>query len=174
MAYIDPGSVLNDRFLLISELGSGTFGLTHHSFDLELKHNVAIKFLKNASPSAKELKALKAEEQMVNSLTSPYVIKSLGYFPGVGSNPADLICFEYPQGAKTLDYVAAMLRGQDADYSHEGALLSVLTLLAQCADGLGALHEKEILHRDLKPNNIVVDLHFRAKLIDFGLIYNVI
>jgi serine/threonine protein kinase len=168
MAYLCPGLTLNDQFLMIRPLGEGASGLTWHVFDLEEKRNLAVKFLKTAKPSPEAERAFIEEEERVRSLTSPYIVKSFGYQPAVGSNGAGLICFEYLEGAMTLfEACTGLMAGRENN--EVTALLGILTLFAQAAEGLGAIHSVGVVHRDIKPENVVVDLRMRARLIDFGL-----
>ena len=167
MANIGNGEILNDRFLLINEIGRGGFGITFYAYDLESKAKVILKILQMANPTPEMEEAFIMEEQIVRTLNSPYVVKSYGYFKAVGKNGAGAIAFEYNQESGDLGVKCGEVFA--GDLKDIGKLHFLVWWMAQAASGVGALHNKGILHRDIKPENIIVGYDNHAKIIDFGL-----
>jgi len=139
-----------------SALGAGGMGEVYRARDTRLDRTVAIKILPGHLSSNPELKArFEREARAVSSLNHPHIC----HLYDVGSQSGtDYLVMEYVDG-ETL-----------GDHLHKGPLplKQVLDLGIQITDALAAAHRAGILHRDLKPGNIMLTSS-GAKLLDFGL-----
>lgn len=139
-------------------LGEGGFGKVYKAFDTVLQRHVAIKYLKETLESKsnvlfkREAKALAALSQHPNIVT----IYHWGEHDG---HPYFVLEF--------IDQAADKLL---ADFPEGLPVATALKLVAQCADALQAAHDQNILHRDVKPANILLEGKTNhVKLADFGL-----
>jgi serine/threonine protein kinase len=167
MANLVPGHVLNNRFLLIEQLGQGSFGMAFHSFDLELKQNVVVKVLQSANPTEEEVLCFKAEAKNLSLVESPYVVGCLGYFDSEGANAAPVIVTEFRWGRPL--FRISQGEGRIGETSGYLRLQVLVNILAQVSEGLKAIHKAGVIHRDLKGDNVVVDENWHADIIDFGM-----
>jgi serine/threonine protein kinase len=144
------------HYQLVRKLGSGGMGDVYLADDLDLGRAVAIKFL-NAPTDARARQRLLNEARAAAALDHPVICG----VHEVGSDPlrGDFIVMQYVEG-ETL--AAAVNRGPMA---REQAL----AIAADIADALAAAHQHGVVHRDLKPQNIVLQPSGRAKLLDFGI-----
>src|ERR1700704_4477681 len=139
-----------------SPLGAGGMGEVYRAMDTRLDRTVAIKVLASHLSSSPELKQrMEREARAISSLNHPNIC----HLYDIGSqNGTDYLVMEFLEG-ETL-----------ADRLRKGplALNEVLKVGAEIADALQIAHRAGILHRDLKPGNIMLTKS-GAKLMDFGL-----
>ncbi len=155
---IVPGSLLGERFQILSVLGAGGMGVVYKARDRELDDLVALKMLKREMASdAVLLERLKSELKLARRITHPNVLRTFD-FGEVNGLP--YISMEYVRGV-TLRYLL----------DREGRLpySAALRLAKQLCAGLGAAHAQGVIHRDIKPENLIIDPSGNAKLMDFGI-----
>ncbi|MEO8502616.1 MAG: protein kinase [Acidobacteriota bacterium] len=155
---IAPGSLLGDRFQILSVLGAGGMGVVYKARDRELDDLVALKMLKKEmATDAVLLERLKSELKLARKITHPNVLRTFD-FGEVNGLP--YISMEYVRGV-TLRYLL----------DREGRLpySAALRLAKQLCAGLGAAHAQGVIHRDIKPENLIIDQGGNAKLMDFGI-----
>ncbi|WKD31163.1 serine/threonine protein kinase [Streptomyces xanthophaeus] len=134
------------------ELGAGACGRVVEALDEASGAPVAIKYLTHGARTA-----FRAEARLLMRLRSPYVVRIDDYV-------------EHPEGAAIVMELVegvslrALLR-QEGPTGPEAAL----TVLKGSLLGLAAAHEAGLVHRDYKPENVLVDLDGRSKLVDFGI-----
>jgi predicted Ser/Thr protein kinase len=145
------------HFKVLAKLGKGGMGEVYKAQDTKLGRIVALKFLSdelNENPGFGE--RFLREAQAVAALNHPHIctIYETGEYEG-----RPFFAMEYLEG-KTLKEVV-----------EEGPLENskLMSVAMQLADALHAAHTKGILHRDLKPGNIIWDVQGKVKLFDFGL-----
>jgi serine/threonine protein kinase len=133
-------------------------GVVHKAIDTRLNRPVAIKTIPEGSglDTAAVLK-LRAEAQAAASLDHPYICK---IYELLDTNDGTLIVMEFVEG-ETLAWT--LLRDGSLPYT------DVLRYGAEIAEGLAAAHARGIVHRDVKPANVIVTPHGHVKLLDFGL-----
>jgi serine/threonine protein kinase len=151
--------MIDGRYELVRELGSGSMGVVHLGRDVFLDRPVAIKviFPGNASDPA-SVERFKKEAQALAKISHQNVVQIYAFGPHDGSF---YFAMEFVEG-RSLE--AAIDAGDTVDVAHGVEILSAI------ASGLGAVHERRLVHRDVKPSNIVVEwLTGRPVLIDFGL-----
>ncbi len=153
-----PGTILANRFRIVSLVGRGGMGEVYRADDLELGQAVALKFLaKGAVRDAAALDRFRGEVRNARQITHPNVCRVYDIGENEGRN---FLSMEYVDG----EDLSSLLR-------RIGRLpVAKATELAQqiCA-GLSAAHARQILHRDLKPSNVLVDGRGHAHITDFGL-----
>ena len=155
---IAPGSVLGNRYRIVSVLGEGGMGVVYKAHDLELDDLVALKMVKpGALADGSQLERLKDEIKLARRITHPNVLRTFD-FGEIGGLP--YISMEYVRGL-TLRYL--LRDAKRVPYS------AGLRVARQLAAGLGAAHAVGVLHRDIKPENLILEANANAKLMDFGI-----
>jgi len=139
------------------QIGKGAMGHVYKGHDMRLDRPVAIKVLPHwarGDPQARE--RLVREARAASALNHPNIVTvyEIARYKGV-----DLMVMEYVEGKTLADLIPS--RGLPVP--------KALGLALQMADALSAAHAAHILHRDLKPTNVMVTEDDRLKLLDFGL-----
>ncbi|MSR69196.1 MAG: tetratricopeptide repeat protein [Phycisphaerales bacterium] len=149
------------RYKILSQLGEGGFGIVYLAEQTEpVRRKVALKVLKMAFASPATLARFTAEQQALAIMDHPGLAKV--FDAGTTPEGQPYFAMEYAPGeplATFCDHRRADLRQR-------------LALLAQICDAIQHAHMKGVVHRDLKPGNILVgetDEGFRPKVIDFGI-----
>jgi len=158
---LGPGTVLGSRFEILEVLGSGGMGVVYKARDRELEDVVALKVLRPDKAGEPELlEQLKEELKLARRITHPNVLRThdLGTVDGV-----PFLSMEYVRGL-TLRQLLDRLEGDERlPYA------AALHLMRQIARGLAAVHGCGVIHRDLKPGNVILEPTGNAKLMDFGI-----
>ena len=137
-------------------IGEGGMGVVYRAFDTNLNRPVAVKFLFDGLADAAARRRFQREAQMASSLNHPHIltVHAVGDFEG-----RQYLVTEFVDGGTLKDWARAEKR----------TWREIVALLVGVADGLAAAHAAGILHRDIKPDNILVGRNGYAKLADFGL-----
>jgi hypothetical protein len=153
-----PGTLLAGRYRIIAKLGQGGMGEVYRADDIVLGQAVALKFLPpEATDNPVALDRFRNEVRIARQVSHPNVCRvyDMGEIDG-----QLFLSMEYVDG----EDVGVLLRR--IGRLPEAKALEVCRKL--CA-GLAAAHEKGVLHRDLKPGNIMLDSHGQVLITDFGL-----
>jgi tetratricopeptide (TPR) repeat protein/predicted Ser/Thr protein kinase len=155
---ISEGTDLGDRYHVVQRLGEGGMGEVYLVRDRELDRDIALKVIRvDLSSSPMILERFKREIQLSSNVTHKNVLRvyDLGEAGGV-----KFLTMQYVDGQ---DLATVMRR--------EGRLPlpRVLDIFRQILEGLQAAHEQGVIHRDLKPQNILIDSRGRVLIADFGL-----
>ena len=153
-----PGTILMNRYRMVSLIGRGGMGEVYRADDLKLGQAVALKFLSRrtlADPKREE--RFYEEIRIGRQISHPNVCR-LHDIAEVDGRP--FITMEFVDG----EDLASLLR-RIGRLPHDKALSITRDLCA----GLAAAHEAGVIHRDLKPGNIMIDGRGRARITDFGL-----
>ncbi len=143
------------HYVILEELGRGGMGVVYKAEDTRLKRIVALKFLPDRNSSKDQDKERFLQEaQAASALNHPNVCT---IFDIQEFNGQTFIVMEYVEG-KTLRDAKQGLRTKQ-----------VIDIAKQIAEGLAAAHEKGIIHRDIKSDNIMLRLDGRVQIMDFGL-----
>ncbi|WP_223787387.1 serine/threonine-protein kinase [Marinicella meishanensis] len=154
---IEPGKVINGRFKIIKNIGVGGMGAVFQAFDQELEEVVALKLLKASQADDQEINQLKEEIKVARRISHPNVVR-IHDFGQLASNV--YISMEFVQGY-TLDQILKFAKKLRPIAAKHAAM--------HICEGLIAAHEAGVVHKDLKPANIIVELDASIKLMDFGI-----
>jgi len=153
------------HYRILGKLGEGGMGVVYKAEDVKLKRTVAMKFLpRNLSARSEERERFLHEARAASALSHPNicVIHEIDE-----ENGEIFLVMEYVDGITLREWVARKY-GEPESY-RKNVTLEALQLGIQIAGGLAAAHEKGIVHRDVKAENIMVTSDARAKIMDFGL-----
>jgi tetratricopeptide (TPR) repeat protein len=155
-----PAGATVGRFVVLGLAGGGGMGLVYAAYDPELDRKVALKFLRPSASSAAEEQGLSArllrEAQAMARLSHPNVLAV--YDVGTYDDQV-FVAMEYVEG-QTL---ARWLRDRERPWRE------VLDRFRRAGEGLAAAHAAGIVHRDFKPDNVLVGRDGRVRVTDFGL-----
>jgi serine/threonine protein kinase/Tfp pilus assembly protein PilF len=147
------------HYKILEKLGEGGMGVVYLAEDTKLKRNVAIKFLpKHIAANMEERKRFEVEAQAAASLNHPN-IATIHAIEQIDDQ--SFLVMEYVEGST----VKKLIEG-DAKYF---IVKNVLEIAIQVCEGLEAAHEKGIVHRDIKSDNIMLTPKGKIKIMDFGL-----
>jgi len=159
--YLERGAPIG-RYVVIDRLGEGGMGVVYSAFDPELDRKVAIKLLQakpdgSQSKSSGEQTWLLREAQALARLAHPNVVS----VHDVGTLPGDrvFVAMELVDGLTLRKW----LREQERSWRE------VLPVLVAAGQGLAAAHAAGLVHRDFKPDNVLVGNDGRVRVMDFGL-----
>ena len=155
---LTKGQKINDRYEIIKTIGEGGMANVYLANDTILDRKVAIKVLRgDLSNDEKFIRRFKREALSVSNLSHPNIVEVYD----VGEEDGNYyIVMEYIEG-KTLKQLL----------QKRGALTltEVIDIMSQLTDGLAHAHEAYIIHRDIKPQNIMIEDNGRIKITDFGI-----
>jgi len=155
---LGPGSVLAGRYEIRQQLGAGGMGVVYRAHDRELKEAVAIKTLKpELLGDATLLERFKQEIRLARRISHPNVVRThdLGEADGIY-----FITMEFVEGT-SLDELLKRRGSLPLDVT--------LTVGRQLCRALEVAHGVGVVHRDIKPQNLVVDAKGFLKVMDFGI-----
>jgi tRNA A-37 threonylcarbamoyl transferase component Bud32 len=152
------GTLLSGRYKLEAKLGSGGMSTVYLARDSTLDRQVAVKVMhREMSEQADQLERFRQEARAVAKLSHPNVVAVIDAGED-GGHP--YIVFEYVQG-ETLKQRINRVGALDAQ--------EALAYAIEIARGLTVAHARNMVHRDIKPQNVLIDSEGRAKLTDFGI-----
>jgi eukaryotic-like serine/threonine-protein kinase len=153
------GLILDDRYQLAEPIAAGGVGQVWRAADLLLDRQVAVKLLRpEYADHPDTLERFRAEAKHAGSLTHPCVARVYDYGNAGPAVPPYLV-MEYVDGPSLADMLAV-------DPVHPVLAMDVA---AQAAAGLDAAHRIGLVHRDIKPGNILVGADGLVKITDFGI-----
>jgi formylglycine-generating enzyme required for sulfatase activity len=164
-------------YLLLRELGRGAQGTVYLAEDVRLHRKVALKLLSGAAAQSPEMRErFRREAELASKLEHPGVcgVHELGEVEGV-----PYIAMQYVQGVTLADLLAKARERSDSAGAagalsltasgSKGDLQDLVRLLEHAARALHVAHEAGLVHRDVKPGNIMVTPDGQPVLLDFGL-----
>lgn len=162
---MDPSrELLGGRYRLESVLASGGMGRVWRAQDIRLQRSVAVKMLRSEfAGDATFLSRFRAEAKCAALLNHPHIAAVHDYGEAVAvdsGEPLAYLVMELVDGESLADLLAR--RGR-LDASH------TLRIIGQTADALAAAHAAGVVHRDIKPGNVLVTPDLDVKITDFGI-----
>jgi formylglycine-generating enzyme required for sulfatase activity len=156
---LERGSTIG-RYMIVERLGAGAMGVVYAAYDPELDRKVAIKILRPQQGSGdltRRRGRLVREAKAIAKLSHPNVV---GIFD-VGVHDGQVfLAMEYLSGGTLRDWLDAKKR----------PWREVVKLFIEVGKGLSAAHVEGLIHRDFKPDNVLLDKSGQPKVVDFGLV----
>jgi serine/threonine protein kinase len=163
LTMLKPGTILQSRYRIVSLLGQGGMGAVYRAWHLTLNMPLAIKeMLPQPGLDAQTLDQMRQQFQqeaaVLAHLDHPNLVRVIDHFEE-GDNA--YLVMDFVEGESLADCIA-----------REGALPEdeVLAWAGQLLDALDYCHRRGVIHRDIKPQNVIVRPDGRAMLVDFGLV----
>lgn len=155
---VRPGTRLNGRYEAIKPLGQGGMGVVWQGHDILLQRDVAIKVMMVTDPDEVSFERFVREAQVGAGLTHPGITE----VHDIGRSGDDWFI------------VMELLSGRDlqtllSTHKHGLAAERAVNLMVQASEALAVAHQRGVVHRDLKPQNVFVQTGDRLKICDFGL-----
>lgn len=155
---LETGSILDGRYTIESRIGQGGMSTVYRAVDGKLGRNVAIKVLKEEFSTDEEfVLKFRNEAQSVASLVHPNIV---GAYDAVDEGSLHYIVMELVEGISLKNYIRNRLRLSNEE---------CINIALQTAEGISAAHRAGIVHRDIKPQNIIISNEGKVKVADFGI-----
>jgi serine/threonine-protein kinase len=153
------GLILDDRYRLDERIAAGGVGQVWRATDLLLERPVAVKVLRpEYSDHPETLERFRKEAKNAGALSNSHVAQVYDYGPS-GPDGSPYLVMEFVDGPSLADILAV-------DPIEPARALDVI---AQAAEGLAAAHKAGVIHRDIKPGNILISMEGQVKVTDFGI-----
>ena len=153
------GLILDDRYRLDERIAAGGVGQVWRATDLLLERPVAVKVLRPEYADHPEtLERFRKEAKNAGALNNSHVAQVYDYGPS-GPDGSPYLVMEYVDGPSLADILAV----------DPIEPVRALDVIAQAAEGLAAAHKAGVIHRDIKPGNILISMEGRVKVTDFGI-----
>ena len=157
------GTLLGGRYRLDAQIGRGGMSTVYRAFDTVLERPVAIKLMhREIASDSDQLERFRREARSVARLNHPHIVTVIdaGEEPAEDGAGTPYIVFEYVDGETLKELIR-----------REGPLdvAQALAYTIEIARALGAAHERLIVHRDVKPQNVLIGDEGGAKITDFGI-----
>ncbi len=158
-----PNQILRQRYRIQSLLGQGGFGAVYRAFDLNLARVCAVK--ENLDAAATAQQQFQSEAYLLSRLRHPSLPQIYDYF--IEPNGSQYLVMEFVEGVDLANLVRQHGKLNQAD---------ALLWSAQILDALAYTHSRQppVIHRDIKPQNIIITPRQRAMLVDFGIAKNLV
>ena len=158
MVGLVPGTLFASRYEILASLGQGGMGVVYKARDRELEEVVALKVLRADVAGTPEMdRRFRSEIKLARRVSHRNVCRLYDYGSAEGQR---YVCMAYVEGVD-LKRVLASRGALPPDAAYD--------VCAQVAEGLQAIHDEGIVHRDLKSSNIMIDPRGIARLMDFGI-----
>jgi CheY-like chemotaxis protein len=155
---LEAGVTLAERYEIIELIGHGGMGAVYRARDLELEEDVAVKLLRPEFVSDPEsLERFKTEIRLARRISHPNVVRTHDF------GETDEVRF------LTMELVEGMTLRELIDSRGTLGVAAVLAIAAQLADSLAVAHAQGVVHRDIKPQNLLLDDGGVLKVMDFGV-----
>lgn len=157
------------RYRYVEQIGSGGMGVVHKVYDMKNQVNVAMKILRESlTGSSKAIDRFFREARIAATLSHPNIVNIFDYNIN-NVHGKSYISMEFVDGPSLRDII-------EKRFSSTGELNSeyiaeILFYTAQLCDALETTHLKGIIHRDIKPDNIMIASNRAVKITDFGIVH---
>jgi eukaryotic-like serine/threonine-protein kinase len=152
------GTTLNGRYRLEARIGSGGMSTVYRALDETLQRQVAIKLMnREVATDSDQLERFRREARAVAQLSHPHIV---GVIDAGEDESRPYIVFEYVEGETLKERIRRLGRLP---------IPEAVAYSIEIARALGAAHARHIVHRDVKPQNVLIDEEGSAKVTDFGI-----
>src|SRR5215217_1338486 len=152
------GTLISERYRLDEKIGSGGMSSVYRAFDPTLERWVAIKLMhRDISHDPDQLERFRREARAVASLNHPHIVTVIDAGEDDG---APYIVFEYVEGETLKERIRRLGRLPVSE---------AVAYAIEIGRALDAAHASRLVHRDVKPQNVLIDRDGRAKVTDFGI-----
>lgn len=155
---VNPGMMVSERYEIIDRVGAGGMADVYKAKDHRLNRFVAIKILKQEySNDAKFVAKFRAEAQSVAGLSHPNIVN---VFDVGDDDGLHYIVMELVEGITLKKFI---------EKKGKLDIKEAVGIAVQIAQGMEAAHKNHIIHRDIKPQNIIISKEGKVKVTDFGI-----
>jgi eukaryotic-like serine/threonine-protein kinase len=152
------GTILGGRYEIDEPIGRGGNSTVYRAHDLTLERWVAIKMMhREVARESEQLERFRREAKSVAKISSPYVV---GVIDADEQDQTPYIVLEYVDGQNLKQRIRDVKRLD---------IPEALAFAIEIAWGLQAAHERQVVHRDVKPQNVLLDEDGAARVTDFGI-----
>jgi len=152
------GTQLSGRYRLDEKIGAGGMSTVYRALDMTLERDVAVKLMhREIAADSDHLERFRREARAVAQLSHPYIVSVIDAGEDQGR---PYIVFEYVEG----ETLKKRIRRQGRLEIPEAVAYAI-----EIARALGAAHARHIVHRDVKPQNVLIEEEGSAKVTDFGI-----
>jgi eukaryotic-like serine/threonine-protein kinase len=152
------GMQLSGRYRLDAQIGAGGMSTVYRAFDQTLERKVAIKLMhREIASDSDQLERFRREARAVAQLSHPHIV---GVIDAGEDEGRPYIVFEYVEGETLKERIRRMGRLPISE---------AVAYAIEIARALGVAHARHIVHRDVKPQNVLIDEEGSAKVTDFGI-----
>lgn len=155
------GKIVDKRYKILHYLGKGSTGVVYAAYDLKDKKEVAIKILrskcKKSSMNLKYIDRFKKEAKAINFIEHEHIAKVEKLKL---SEPISYIISEYIKGPSLSGCIG---------YKEGFTLNQIIKYIQQILSAVGYFHKKGVIHKDIRPQNILLTEQDEIKIIDFGV-----
>ncbi|MBX9572818.1 MAG: serine/threonine protein kinase [Candidatus Obscuribacterales bacterium] len=159
LAVSEIGTIFEEKYEILSVLGRGANGIVYKAKHVLLSQLVALKII-NESSSDREVAAQRFQKEaaLLSSFDHPNIVKLNAY--GLLPDGRQYMALEFVEGRSLSDLI-----------ERDGALECepAIDIFLQICSGLEYSHERGAIHRDIKPDNVMIDIDSKAKILDFGI-----
>ncbi len=155
---LKTGSIFASRYQIVEEIGKGGMGTVYRGLDTKLNEEVALKIIKpEIAADETTIERFRNELKLARKITHKNVCRMFDFHEEEGT---PYITMEYIQGESLKDLI--LRKGKLPEEQ-------TIEITRQICRGLSEAHEIGVVHRDLKPQNIMIDPKYNAKIMDFGI-----
>jgi eukaryotic-like serine/threonine-protein kinase len=152
------GTSLNGRYRLEARIAAGGMSTVYRALDETLERQVAVKLMnREVATDSDQLERFRREARAVAQLSHPHIV---GVIDAGEDDSRPYIVFEYVEGETLKDRIRRMGRLP---------VTEAVAYAIEIARALGVAHARHIVHRDVKPQNVLIDHEGSAKVTDFGI-----
>ncbi|MFC2141897.1 protein kinase [Acidobacteriota bacterium] len=152
------GTLFANRYEIIEELGKGGMGKVYRVFDKKIESEVALKLVRSDIAADKNtVERFRNELKLARDITHKSVCRMYDLNEEQGTH---YITMEYVSGGDLKRFIRR---------SGQLSIGTALKIAIQLCEGLSEAHKLGVIHRDLKPNNIMIDAQGNARIMDFGI-----
>lgn len=156
------GKAIGGRYQIKQELGAGGMSTVYRATDLNLRRTVAVKLIHtHLSRDPQFVRRFESEATVVARLKHPNIVQVYDFDNDGGTY---YIVFEYVAGESLQDRLVRLAAARRVMFAEKS-----VEIAASIADALDYAHQREVIHRDVKPANVMLDEKGQAILTDFGI-----